>query len=211
MLDVGCGFGGTVERIDVRHSNMRLTGINIDRRQLDICRELHSVRANRLQWVQTDACALPFADGSFDVVLCVEAMFHFRSRALFFSEAARVLRAGGSLAGSDIVVSPEARTLESSGFPIAAVMQEGFGPWPDFWSGEADHVHLAASAGLRGEVRDVSANVLPSHRFTVPPNIDVHTGHAQGPFASALMMRWLHEHGHLRYLCFGFEKPHAIP
>jgi SAM-dependent methyltransferase len=207
VLDAGCGFGGTVQRIDAAHRNMRLTGINVDRRQLEICRELQSARGNRLNWAQADACCLPFVDGSFDAVLCIEAMFHFRSRARFFTEAARVLRPGGSCTGSDIVVSPGARPLENTGFPIAAVMQEGFGPWPDFWSDDADHVRLAGSAGMRGEVRDVTANVLPSHRFTAPAHLDIQTAGARGPFASALMMRWLHEQGHLRYLCFQFEKP----
>src|SRR6185437_17144349 len=114
-------------------------------------------RANRLEWVQADACSLPFANQSYDAVLCIEAMLHFPSRARFFTEAARVLRPGGSFAGSDIVVSPRARPLDRAGFPIAAVMQEGFGPWPDFWSDDADHVRLAESAGLRGSVRDVTA------------------------------------------------------
>ena len=206
VLDVGCGFGSSVQGVDAGHSRMRLTGINVDPRQLDICRELKSARGNRLTWVQADACCLPFTDGSFDAVLCIEAMFHFRSRRRFFSEAARVLRPGGSCAGSDIVISPDARMHETTGFPISAVMQEGFGPWPDFWSDDAEHVGLAVSAGLRGEVRDVTANVLPSHRFTAPAHLDIQTADAHGPFASALMMRWLHEHGHLRYVCFRFEK-----
>jgi len=207
VLDVGCGLGGTVERMDAGHSRMRLTGINIDPRQLDICRGLRSTRANRLNWLQADACSLPFADDSFETVVCIEAMFHFRSRRRCFSEAARVLRRGGRFTGSDIVVSPAAKRLDTNGFPIAAVMQDGFGPWPDFWSDDADHVGLAASAGLCGEVRDVTPNVLPSHRFTAPAHLDIQTADVHGPFASALMMRWLHEQGHLRYVCFRFEKP----
>ena len=34
LLDVGCGFGGTIQQINAGYSNMRLTGLNIDPRQL---------------------------------------------------------------------------------------------------------------------------------------------------------------------------------
>ena len=34
LLDVGCGFGGTIQQINAGHSDMHLTGLNIDPRQL---------------------------------------------------------------------------------------------------------------------------------------------------------------------------------
>jgi cyclopropane fatty-acyl-phospholipid synthase-like methyltransferase len=90
VLDVGCGFGGTLDAVNHAFSNMALAGLNIDPRQLDICRTIEPAKGNRLRWEQGDACRLPFPDRSFDRVLCIEAMFHFGSRRAFF-EAARVL------------------------------------------------------------------------------------------------------------------------
>jgi SAM-dependent methyltransferase len=58
-------------------------------------------------FVQGDACALPFGDGEFDVVMAVECIFHFPSRRRFFKEARRVLRTGGTLVVSDFVVDSE--------------------------------------------------------------------------------------------------------
>src|SRR5215469_10321173 len=34
ILDVGCGFGGTLASLNDRHSDMALVGLNIDERQL---------------------------------------------------------------------------------------------------------------------------------------------------------------------------------
>jgi ubiquinone/menaquinone biosynthesis C-methylase UbiE len=56
-----------------------------------------------VRFVQGDACAMPFGDGDFDVVMAVECVFHFPSRKRFFAEARRVLRAGGTLMVSDFV------------------------------------------------------------------------------------------------------------
>jgi SAM-dependent methyltransferase len=108
ILDVGCGFGGTVAHLNERLSGVELVGLNIDERQLDRARRSVSARpGNSVRFVLGDACELPFGDGAFDVVLAVECIFHFPSRRRFFSEAHRVLRTGGTLALSDFVANGE--------------------------------------------------------------------------------------------------------
>jgi len=206
VLDVGCGLGATLETVNRRMGGMVLTGLNIDARQLEVCRGIEAQNGNRLSWEQGDACNLPFAAASFDRLLCIEAMFHFASRRAFFAEAARALRAGGVLVASDIVVSPAARELETPGFRISAAIDAGFGPWPELWARDADHRALAAAAGLQcTEWRDATANTLPSHRFTTPSQ---RTRHDPGDIVAnaALMLEWLHLHGHLQYLYLRFDK-----
>jgi len=54
-------------------------------------------------FVQGDAAALPFEDGSFDVVVSRFAVHHFADPAAPIGEMARVLRPGGRIAVADIV------------------------------------------------------------------------------------------------------------
>jgi cyclopropane fatty-acyl-phospholipid synthase-like methyltransferase len=109
ILDVGCGFGGTIASLNEGFHNLDMTGVNIDPRQLArAARTIVPQNGNRIRFVEADACALDFAPGSFDAVLAVECIFHFGSRTEFFRGAARALRPGGHLALSDFVPPPDA-------------------------------------------------------------------------------------------------------
>ncbi|MHA3772595.1 class I SAM-dependent methyltransferase [Verrucomicrobiota bacterium sgz303538] len=207
VLDVGCGFGGSLEKINQGFGGMLLAGANIDPRQIELCQRLPARNGNRFQWIHTDACRLPFRDQSFDRLLCIEAMFHFPSRRLFMQEAARVLRPGGVLVVSDIVLVGSARGEEQASF-IEDALRAGFGPWPDIWSVDADHRELADAAGMVcSRLIDATINTLPSHRFTVPPRLEPWDAPPDPSLRAGLVLKWLHERGLLRYLYSRFDKP----
>ena len=190
VLDVGCGFGATLEAVNRGFSSMRLAGVNLDPRQLELCRGLAARNGNRLEWHEADACELPFSDARFERVLCVEAMFHFASRRAFFAEATRVLAPGGVMVASDILLLAKAE-----------VVREGFAPWPEE---NADHRALAAAAGLSCEITDATGNTLPSHRYTTPSRpLAQPDPQARG----ALELRRMHEAGQLRYVYLRCRKP----
>ncbi len=165
VLDVGCGFGGTIAHLDRRLDGVTLVGLNIDPRQLDRARQqVHARDGNTLSFVEGDACALPFPDASFDTVLALECAFHFPSRRRFFEEAARVLRPGGKLAVSDFVPARiAAPALRFQDLVFGRYVERVSGP-TDIQITRAQYQALGRDAGLRAEqVLDITENTLPTY------------------------------------------------
>jgi cyclopropane fatty-acyl-phospholipid synthase-like methyltransferase len=166
IIDIGCGFGGTLASLNERFSELQLVGVNIDSRQLDRAARMVRPRSgNSIEFVEADAASVPLPDDTFDVVLAVECVFHF-SRQGFFAEAGRLLRKGGNLTLSDFV--PSERALEYLD-AIDLSSDEGIR-----WSyGEIDsscsmsHYRELAQANhlVLSEAFDITENTLPTFDF----------------------------------------------
>ena len=89
ILDVGCGTGQS--RRVYRARAARYTGVDLALGALALARR----RAPDADWLRADALALPWADGSFDVVALSSVLHHLHDPVRALAEARRVLRPGG--------------------------------------------------------------------------------------------------------------------
>jgi SAM-dependent methyltransferase len=87
-LDLGCGTGNYTRALAAGGGHW--TGLDISAVMLSQAREHHS----QVRWVLGDASHLPFADGSFDGVVCTLAIHHFPELQQPSSEVRRVLQGG---------------------------------------------------------------------------------------------------------------------
>ncbi len=101
ILDVACGMGATSRYLLKHYNPSEVTGINISTKQLETCK----ANAPGCAFLQMDAAKLALHDRVFDNIICVEAAFHFDTREDFLREVCQVLKPGGQLVLSDILVN----------------------------------------------------------------------------------------------------------
>jgi ubiquinone/menaquinone biosynthesis C-methylase UbiE len=100
ILDVGCG-GGYLLRKAAHRTSLAL-GVDLAESRLRAIRDgpAGSCRSGcpPIELAVADGQRLPFADASFDRIICTETLEHVADAQLALSELARVLRPGGRLA-----------------------------------------------------------------------------------------------------------------
>jgi ubiquinone/menaquinone biosynthesis C-methylase UbiE len=167
ILDVGCGFGGTIATLNEHYSNLELVGVNIDPRQLERARDsIRPHNGNRILFVEGDACQLDLRAGSFDVVLAIESVFHFDDRAAFFQGAAKALVPGGRMVLSDFVPPERALPLLQVFDPTTdRATRHTYGRINVLCSVDS-YRKLGQQTGLElGLADDITTSIMPTYSF----------------------------------------------
>jgi ubiquinone/menaquinone biosynthesis C-methylase UbiE len=101
VLDIGTGTGRIAELLEPAAS--RVTGVDKSPEMLRLARaRLQGLPAGRVELVQGDFAALPFAPDSFDTVVFHQVLHYAPEPDYALAEAARVCRAGGRIAIADL-------------------------------------------------------------------------------------------------------------
>ena len=102
VLDAGCGFG-IMATLMALMGAQQVHGIDCHQRMIDTFRTYLAILPYQLPLYPRlgDVAAMPYEDGSFDLVLSHEAISHYLNVDGFMAESYRVLRPGGRLIVSD--------------------------------------------------------------------------------------------------------------
>lgn len=93
VLDAGCGPGYTLKLIGELNSNIDLFAVDVA-----LAAEKHIIKhLPRVHFYRADTTKLPFDDGVFDLVLCIQTLEHLKRPELALAELARVASTSGSL------------------------------------------------------------------------------------------------------------------
>ena len=99
ILDAGCGLGSGSAIIARQFSKAGVVAINVSEKQVSTARERYA----GIDFQVMDATKMNFPSDYFDLIISVEAAFHFDTRTDFLKDAFRILRPGGQLILSDIL------------------------------------------------------------------------------------------------------------
>jgi SAM-dependent methyltransferase len=124
VLDVGCGSGGPALFL-AQEAGCRVTGVDVSEAgiQAGLTLARQAGLDDRADFRRADVREpLPFPDGAFDAIVCMDAMCHLPDRGRLLGEWRRVLRPGGRLLYTDPVVvtglvsNEELATRSSTGY-----------------------------------------------------------------------------------------------
>lgn len=159
LLDVGCGRGGPAVAL-VDAYGFDVTGVDLVPYNVAAARRNAASAGVPAEFVVGDAARLPIATGSFDAATAIDALVYVPDGRAVFAEFARVVRAGGVVAVTDL--------LARDGLDDAAreAVDAFAGTWDTARIAPASEYldHLAEAGLVVEEVRDLSPHSVGRFR-----------------------------------------------
>lgn len=100
VLDVGCGGGRTIGKLAVLATEGKVCGVDYSADSVMVASKTNRdwIKSGRVEIREGSVSQLPFAAGTFDLVVAVETHFWWPDLPGDFKETLRVLKPGGELA-----------------------------------------------------------------------------------------------------------------
>src|SRR5205823_10020560 len=102
LLEVGCGVGAVLAVLGQEYPGLRLSGVDIEPKQLDFARAHLAHAGVEATLAEADALALPFDDASFDHVWMMWFLEHVTDPVAALREARRVLGPRGAITAIEV-------------------------------------------------------------------------------------------------------------
>ena len=144
VLDIGSGLGGPARYIAATHG-AKVTGIDLTPEFVATERML-SERcglSGQVAFQEGDALAMPFAGGTFNAMLCLYVAMNIEDKAKLAAEIYRVLKPGGRLVWSQVVLGDG----DAPQFPLP-------------WAREAAFSFLTKPENLRKAIEDSGLKIV---------------------------------------------------
>lgn len=165
VLDAGCGSGQITRTIAAAVPQGQITGIDREPRYIDYARRrAHAERMSNIAFVEGNLMALPFEDGSFDVVWSKHVLQWIAQPAKALAEFVRVARPGGRV----IAANFDGFLLQH--FPEDPVVQANTQRWFDAAKAEMGFDNWIGrklpSLFLGAGLTDIRVDTIPDKAFS---------------------------------------------
>lgn len=183
LLDIGCGRGGPSIYLTERFG-FDCTGIDLVPYNVEMARANADRRGVSTQFVVGDARRLPFASDTFAACVAIDSLVYVPEKESVFESVARVLRPGGTVVISDLLVRDD----------VGRAGREAVDAFADSWdmpplSNVEQYRTTMERAGLTVEhVRDISENSID--RFQKWTDLYLLLVTHAGNFSEQVLRRW---------------------
>ncbi len=99
LLDAGCGPAPMISLLSEKYPKRHYTGLDLTPAMIEQAKRKNIPNST---FVVGDCENFPFADNSFDVIICANSFHHYPNPQAFFDSVKRCLRPGGKLILRDI-------------------------------------------------------------------------------------------------------------
>jgi len=101
LLDAGCGTAPMLSLLTERFPEAHFTGIDLTPKMIEVAK---AKKLPNTDFVCGDCENLPFADDSFDVIICSQSFHHYPNPSAFFANVYRCLRPNGRFILRDMLM-----------------------------------------------------------------------------------------------------------